>query len=243
MTETRHIPGHIAIIMDGNGRWAQSRGQERISGHREGAKSVREVVRACREEGISALTLYAFSEQNWARPPAEVRALMDLLHEYLHEEHDEIMDNDIRLFAVGELNRLPELVRGPLFALMEESKHNKGMILTLALSYGGREEILNVARAMAEEVLAGKIDVAEINDVTFQARLSTAILPPLDLVIRTSGELRLSNFLLWEAAYSEFYFTPLMWPEFRRPALMEALEAYQRRNRRFGKVAAQQEGR
>jgi len=222
--------------MDGNGRWANSRGLERIQGHREGAKSVKEIVTACREIGVKALTLYAFSEQNWSRPSDEVSALMDLLYEYIHEEHDEIMDNGIRFSAMGELHRLPRYVREPLMALMEESSDNAGMTLTLALSYGGREDILQAARRLAAEVREGRLDPEEINEVAFSGRLSTAQLPPLDLVIRTSGELRLSNFLLWEAAYAEFYFTELMWPEFRRPQLEQALGAFNSRDRRFGKV-------
>ena len=222
--------------MDGNGRWANRRGLQRVEGHKEGARSVKEIVRACREFGVKALTLYAFSEQNWSRPNDEVGALMTLLHQYIHEEHDEIMDNAIRFSAVGELNRLPEFVLTPLRALMEESAANEEMTLTLALSYGGREDILAAARRMATEVREGRLDPEEINEITFSSRLATVGLPPLDLVIRTSGELRLSNFLLWEAAYSEFYFTDLMWPEFRRPQLQEALDAYMGRDRRFGKV-------
>ncbi len=242
MIEQRALPRHIGIIMDGNGRWAQARGMPRIDGHREGARSVREIVRACREIGVGALTLYAFSEQNWARPPAEVQALMELLEEYLRDERDEIMENDIRLYAIGDLQRLPEFVQRPLQALMAESAQNTQMVLTLALSYGGRESILQAARALAADVRSGRIDPEEINDVTFQARLSTGLLPPLDLIIRTSGELRLSNFLLWEAAYAELHFTPLMWPEFRRPALEAALDAYEQRDRRFGRVPTQAAG-
>ena len=222
--------------MDGNGRWANGRGLQRVEGHREGARSVKEIVRACREIGIKALTLYAFSEQNWSRPSEEVSALMELLHRYIHEEHDEIMDNGIRFSAVGELDRLPEFVLTSLRALMDESADNEQMTLTLALSYGGREDILAAARTMAAEVRDGRLDPEEINEVTFASRLATVGLPPLDLVVRTSGELRLSNFLLWEAAYSEFFFTPLMWPDFRRTQLMEALDAYMGRDRRFGKV-------
>ena len=230
------IPRHIGIIMDGNGRWAQARGEKRVFGHREGARSVRDVVRASRKLGIKALTLYAFSEQNWSRPAEEVAALMELLHEYVLEEHDEIMDNGIRLYGVGELDRLPASARDPLFKLMEESRDNSDMILCLALSYGGREDILDATRKLCQEVREGRIDPEEINEVMMEARLSTALLPPLDLVIRTSGELRLSNFLLWEAAYAEFYFTDLMWPDFRKPQLLEALQVYQDRDRRFGKV-------
>jgi len=236
MSEIRDLPRHVGIIMDGNGRWAQRRGEPRIAGHREGARSVKEVVRTCRELGIQALTLYAFSEQNWARPPDEVSALMDLLHQYIREEHDEILDNDIRLNTVGEISRLPVYVLEPLKALMEASAGNGGMVLTLALSYGGREDILAATRRLAQEVRDGLLDPTEINELALGGRLSTAGLPPLDMVIRTSGELRLSNFLLWEAAYAELYFTPLMWPEFRKPQLLKALGTFGDRERRFGKV-------
>jgi undecaprenyl diphosphate synthase len=233
------LPRHIGIIMDGNGRWACRRGEARIFGHREGAKSVREVVRAAREIGISALTLFAFSEQNWDRPPDEVDALMELLYKYILEEHDEIMHNEIRLVAIGALDRLPNLVRKPLFDLVEESKQNRGMVLCLALSYGGREDILGAARRLAEEVRAGRIDPDEINEVTFEARLATALLPPLDLLIRTSGEFRLSNFLLWQTAYAELCFTDVMWPDFRREHLLEAIASYRQRERRFGLTTEQ----
>jgi undecaprenyl diphosphate synthase len=236
------LPRHIAIIMDGNGRWASARGEPRIAGHREGAKSVRETVRAARELGIQALTLFAFSEQNWDRPPDEVDALMELLYRYVLEERAEIMDNQIRLTAIGALDRLPSFVRQPLFELCAESKQNRGMTLCLALSYGGREDIVNAARALAEEIRGGRIDPDEINEVVLESRLSTAELPPLDLLIRTSGEYRISNFLLWQAAYAELYFTPRMWPEFRRPHLLEAIEAFRGRERRFGRTSAQLEG-
>ncbi len=233
------LPRHIAVIMDGNGRWATARGEPRIAGHREGAKSVRETVRAARELGIEALTLFAFSEQNWDRPPDEVDALMELLYRYVLEERAEIMDNQIRLTAIGALDRLPSFVRQPLFELCEASKENRGMTLCLALSYGGREDIVGAARALAADVRSGRIDPDEINEVLLDARLATASLPPLDLLIRTSGEYRISNFLLWQAAYAELYFTPRMWPEFRRPDLLEAIEAFRRRERRFGRVSAQ----
>jgi undecaprenyl diphosphate synthase len=234
MGQEQKLPSHIGIIMDGNGRWARQRGLRRIEGHREGAKSVKEVVRAAREIGISALTLFAFSEQNWDRPPDEVEALMELLYRYVLEEHDEIMDNGIRLTAIGDLSRLPTFVREPLFSLMKESAGNGGMTLCLALSYGGREDILQAARRVAEEVRSGRIDPAEINEVLFEGRLHTAGLPPLDLMVRTSGELRISNFLLWQLAYAELHFTPVLWPDFRRPNLEEAIEAFGRRERRFG---------
>ena len=239
MSDIPRLPRHVAIIMDGNGRWARSQGHPRIFGHREGAKSVKEVVRAAREIGISALTLFAFSEQNWDRPPDEVDALMELLYKYVLEERSEIIANQIRLIAIGELDRLPSHVRQPLFALISESEKNQGMILCLALSYSGREDILRATRKVAEDVRSGRIDSDEINEVLFEARLATSQLPPLDLLIRTSGEFRLSNFLLWQAAYAELYFTPLMWPEFRREQLLAAVASFQGRERRFGLTAEQ----
>lgn len=239
MHDSTALPRHIGIIMDGNGRWARKRGQPRIYGHRKGAKSVREVVRAARQIGLPALTLFAFSEQNWDRPPDEVEALMELLYRYVLEEHDEIMDNGIRLTAIGDLTRLPKTVQEPLFSLMDESRANKEMILCLALSYGGREDILQAASKLAEEVRSGRIDPGEINEVMFEARLHTAELPPLDLMIRTSGEMRISNFLLWQVAYAELIFTPVMWPDFTKEHLMEAIEAYQNRERRFGMTSDQ----
>jgi undecaprenyl diphosphate synthase len=243
MSSLDALPRHIAIIMDGNGRWARSQEQSRIFGHREGAKSVRVVVRAAREIGVPALTLFAFSEQNWDRPPDEVDALMELLYKYVLEERDEILQNDIRLTAIGEMDRLPAFVRDPLFALMQESSENKSMILCLALSYGGREDIVHAARKLAQEVRSGRIDPEEINEVTLEARLSTGIMPPLDLLIRTSGEYRLSNFLLWQAAYAELYFTPVMWPEFRREHLLAAIASYHGRERRFGLTSEQLAGK
>jgi undecaprenyl diphosphate synthase len=237
------LPRHIGIIMDGNGRWARARGQDRVLGHEEGAESVRAVVRAARELGVQALTLFAFSEQNWDRPPDEVAALMQLLHRYVIEEHDEIMQNGIRLTTIGRVERIPAFVRDPLLELATESRENRGMILCLALSYGGREEILQAARTLAGEVREGRLDPDEINDVVFESRLSTASLPPLDLMIRTSGELRISNFLLWQAAYAELYFTDVMWPDFRKRELLEAIEAYAARERRFGLTSAQLEAK
>src|SRR5690349_8029113 len=206
------LPRHVAIIMDGNGRWAKLRGQPRIDGHREGAVSVRDVVRASRQLGLAALTLYAFSSQNWQRPVDEVRQLMELLRDYLVEERPEIMDNDIRLTTIGDIERLPRMVREPLDALMRDSAGNKSMMLCLALSYGGREVIVEAARAAMR---AGTRPEA-LTEQEFAKLLPTRELPPLDFMIRTSGEQRISNFLLWEAAYAELYFTPVLWPDFRR---------------------------
>jgi undecaprenyl diphosphate synthase len=233
------LPRHVAIIMDGNGRWAQRRGLPRIAGHREGAESVRDVVRAARQIGLEAITLYAFSAQNWARPPDEVSALMGLLRDYLVEERDEIMENGIRLRAIGEVERMPPVVRDPLDRLLAESAPNRDMTLTLALSYGGRESIARAARRAAALAAEGKRDPEEIDADRLGSLLPTSDLPPLDLLVRTSGELRISNFLLWEAAYAELFFTDALWPDFRRADLIAAIEAYSARERRFGLTGAQ----
>jgi len=233
------LPRHVAVIMDGNGRWAQEHGLPRVEGHRQGAKAVREVVRAAREVGLRALTLYAFSAQNWQRPPEEVATLMQLLRDYVIEERDEIMDNDIRLVAIGEVDRLPDFVKGPLDALIHESAGNRSMTLCLALSYGGRESIVAAARALCEAVAAGDLDLAQVTEDKVTAALQTAGLPQLDLLIRTSGEERLSNFLLWEAAYAELYFTDTFWPAFGKAELYQALDSYRRRERRFGRTREQ----
>jgi len=235
----RSLPRHVGIIMDGNGRWAERRGLPRIEGHRVGADSVRDVVRFCRETGIEALTLYAFSAQNWARPGDEVAALMQLLHDYLIEERAEIMDNDIRLRAIGEVSRLPALVREPLDALVADSAGNRHMSLVLALSYGGREAIAAAARRALAAVAAGELAADQLDAERFGGFLPTAELPPLDLLVRTSGELRVSNFMLWELAYAELWFTDTLWPDFRRDELGRALDAYAARQRRFGLTGAQ----
>lgn len=233
------LPRHIAIIMDGNGRWAHDRGLPRIEGHRKGAESVREIVRAARELGVHVLTLFAFSEQNWDRPLDEVDALMELLYRYVLEEHDEIMGNSIRLRAVGELDRLPAFVRDPLFQLIGASAEHERMTLCLALSYGGREDISAAARRLAEDVAAGELEPSHINERMLESRLQTADLPAVDLLIRTSGEMRLSNFLLWQLAYAELLFTETMWPEFRKQHLLQAISDFQTRERRFGLTSAQ----
>jgi undecaprenyl diphosphate synthase len=233
------LPRHVAIIMDGNGRWAQERGLPRIEGHRRGANSVHEVVRAAREIGVKALTLYAFSAQNWLRPPDEVTMLMRLLREYVIAERAEIMDNAIRLVTIGDVQKLPGLVREPLDDLVRDSAGNQAMTLCLALSYGGRESIVDTARALGEAVKKGELDPSAINEDSFQAAMQTAPLPQLDLLIRTSGEVRLSNFLLWESAYAELYFTDTYWPEFGRDEFLRALESYRGRERRFGRTREQ----
>ncbi len=225
--------------MDGNGRWAQQRGLPRLEGHRAGAESVKDVVRACRQIGIEALTLYAFSAQNWARPADEVAGLMMLLRDYLIQERAEIMDNDIRLQTIGDINRLPGFVRKPLDALVADSMGNQSMQLVLALSYGGRESVVSAARAAIRAAQMGELDPEDLDVERFNRMLPTGELPPLDLLIRTSGEQRISNFMLWEAAYAELIFLPMPWPEFRRQALYAALDSYHQRERRFGLTGEQ----
>jgi len=234
----RPLPRHVAIIMDGNGRWAEARHLPRVAGHREGSASVRAVAREARAVGIEALTLYAFSQQNWARPPGEVKALMDLLAEFLDSERREILDNGIRLSAIGELDRLPGSVRQRLDALCAESRGNRGMVLTLALSYDGREELAQAARRAARKMRADAIGVPQL-----EAELWTAGLPELDLLVRTSGERRISNFLLWQCAYAELSFVETLWPDFRERALLEAVADFQARERRFGLTGAQLQAR
>lgn len=236
------LPRHIAIIMDGNGRWAKARGLDRVRGHEAGADSVREITRACREKGVSALTLYSFSTENWKRPTDEVTALMGLLERYLSSERREIMDNGVRLQAIGQIDRLPVYVRMPLKALCHESRNNTGMVLSLALSYGSRAEIVDAAKALARKVKAGKLDPEKIDEALFSEHLYTAGLPDPDLLIRTSGELRVSNFLLWQIAYAEMYVTDVAWPDFRRPQLELALAAFGDRERRFGFTGDQLKG-
>jgi undecaprenyl diphosphate synthase len=225
--------------MDGNGRWAKRHGLPRIEGHRRGADSVRDVVRASRELGLRALTLYAFSSQNWQRPMEEVRALMELLRDYIVDERAEIMENDIRLTTIGDKSRLPAFVRQPLDALIADSAENRSMTLCLALSYGGRESIVQAARALAQAVKEGELHAEDIDIRSFGQELSTRELPELDLIVRTSGEQRISNFLLWEAAYAELYFTDLLWPEFSRDALYDAIASFQQRERRYGLTSEQ----
>jgi undecaprenyl diphosphate synthase len=237
--KSRPLPQHVGIIMDGNGRWAESRSLPRLEGHREGSTSVKEVTRCARRVGLRALTLYAFSSQNWARPADEVAGLMELLREYLLKEREEILDNDIRLNAIGELEKLPRYVREPLDALRLDSEGNKAMVLTLALSYGGREEIVAMARRVAEKAAAGELEPQAVSEALVDATLWTAGLPPVDLVVRTSGERRLSNFLLWQSAYAELVFTDTAWPEFRARELLDCLSSFQQRERRFGLTGSQ----
>lgn len=233
------LPRHIAIIMDGNGRWAEKRGRPRFEGHAYGAKSVREIVTAAREIGIEALTLYAFSVQNWGRPDEEVERLMALLFDYLVSERDTLMENDIRLQGIGELERLPPDVLGRLRGVEVETRGNRSMTLTLALSYGGREEMVAVCKRLATDVAEGRISAEEITEARVEGYTFTHDLPPLDLLVRTSGEMRLSNFLLWQAAYAELVVTEVLWPDFDRAELFRCIEQFRGRQRRFGKTGAQ----
>ena len=228
------LPAHVAIIMDGNGRWAKQRNLPRVEGHRTGAESVRAVVRAAGEVGIKYLTLYAFSVENWNRPKEEVDTLMKYLARFLKNEVTELNRNNVRLEAIGQIYRLPEFVQEQLRKTIAALAKNKGLTLILALSYGGRTEIVEAARTLAAKVKQGKLDAAEINEQVFAQHLYTKNWPDPDLLIRTSGEMRLSNFLLWQISYAELVVTPTLWPDFRKAQFFEALEEYHRRHRRFG---------
>ncbi len=235
LADAGHLPKHVAIIMDGNGRWAQRQGLPRVEGHRAGAKSVREVTRTARRLGLQTLTLYAFSEQNWSRPQAEVEALLRLLVDYLASEVDEMRNNDIRLVAVGNLPRLPLPVRLAVQAAMAATARHKSMTLALALSYGGREELVQAARTLAERVQKGTLKPDQIDESTVESVLWTAPLGAApDLVVRTSGERRLSNFLLWQSAYAELHFAEKDWPDFGADDFAATLVDYTKRERRFG---------
>jgi undecaprenyl diphosphate synthase len=237
LVDVSRLPQHVAIIMDGNGRWAQMRGQPRTAGHARGADAVRDVMRAARRLGIPSLTLYAFSEQNWDRPRGEVDALVDLLCEHLVSERDELIDNEIRLSAIGRLHKLPSRARERLHALMTETAQCDGMTLTLALSYGGREELVDAVRTLADRVADGTIDTNAIDEAALERELASMKVGPVDLLIRTGGEQRISNFLLWGSAYAELHFTDELWPDFGANSLYYALSCYQKRERRFGLVS------
>lgn len=226
------LPRHIAVIMDGNGRWAKRRKLPRIFGHKAGISSVRETVETCAELKIEVLTLYAFSTENWARPKAEVNALMSLLKLYLQKEYANMMKNGIRLNAIGDISVLPEGPRKALLDIMEKTGNNSGLVLNLALNYGGRQEILNAVNKVIKEKLA------KVDEETFKKYLYTKDFPDPDLLIRTSGEMRLSNFLLWQSAYTELYITETLWPDFRAKDLYEAIIEFQKRERRYGGVTS-----
>jgi len=225
--------------MDGNGRWAKKRSLNRIRGHREGIESVRVIVRACREIGIGVLTLYAFSTENWQRPREEISALMGLLKQFLKAELPEMMENNIRLNAIGDIERLPNHVREVLRKALGKTRENQGMVLNLALSYGGRDEIVRAAQEIASQVKEGHLRSEEITRELFSSYLYTHGMPDPDLLIRTSGEMRISNFLLWQIAYAEIFVTETLWPDFRREELTQILHEYQNRERRFGLTGEQ----
>ena len=231
------LPSHIAVIMDGNGRWAKQRLMNRVKGHEKGSQTVRSVVTTCRELGIGTLTLYAFSTENWSRPKAEVTALMALLKKFIVNERDELLNNNIKLNIIGQKHRLPPDVLQAVDGTLALTEKNDGMVLNLALSYGSREEITTSVRRIAEKTASGELTVEEITEDLISDHLYTEGMPDPDLIIRTSGEFRLSNFLLWQAAYAEIYISDTLWPDFSKEELIEILINYQERDRRFGKVA------
>lgn len=237
--EFEHLPGHVAIIMDGNGRWAKRQKKPRLYGHKVGADSVSDIVETCREIGIKYLTLYAFSSENWQRPPREVSGLMSILKRYLDSELPRMKQNDIRLMSIGDRDRLPEAVRNSLARAIAETSENSKLTLNLALSYGSRDEMVRTVRKICGLCLDGKIDFSTISEKTVTENLDTCSLPDPDLLIRTGGEARLSNFLLWQLSYAEIYFTDVMWPEFRKDVFLQALSEYQMRERRFGRTGEQ----
>jgi undecaprenyl diphosphate synthase len=228
------IPQHIAIIMDGNGRWAKKNSLPRIQGHWEGVKSVDRIVSLSRKLGIQALTLYSFSDENWNRPPVEVNALMKILDHYLNKELDRMRNENIRFNTIGQVGELPKEIQKIITHAINFTKNCTGMTLTLALSYGGRQEILNAVRQIAVKVVSGELRIDDINCSVFENYLHTNTLPDLDLLIRTSGEMRISNFLLYQIAYTELYYTKLLWPEFKEDDLLHAIIDFQGRERRFG---------
>jgi undecaprenyl diphosphate synthase len=237
--DTQKLPKHVAVIMDGNGRWAKSKGASRIFGHQNGVKSVKDTVEAAAELGIEYLTLYAFSTENWNRPAEEVNALMELLIKTIYDETPTLNKNKIRLLTIGDTKSLPAKCQQQLADAMKETANNTRLSLVLALSYSAKWEILEAVKQIAEEVKSGKISSPAINESVFESHLSTAGIPDPELMIRTSGECRISNFLVWQLAYAEFYFTETLWPDFRREDFYKAIISYQNRERRFGKTGEQ----
>ena len=234
--EKSELPGHIAIIMDGNGRWARERLLSRIKGHEKGAETVRMVVRTCREIGVPILTLFAFSTENWQRPKREVTALMSLLKKFLSSEQHEMMKNEIRLNAIGRLNRLPDDVRKSLDDIVQLTKNNQGLIVNLALNYGSRSEIVDMVQKISRKVEKGQLNPGTIDEQVIEKHLYTSGIPDPDLLVRTSGEMRISNFLLWQIAYSEIFITDTLWPDFSQEEFLNIINSFQKRERRFGKV-------
>ena len=234
-----NIPKHIAIIMDGNGRWAKSKGQERTFGHRNAISAVRNAIAACTKADVEYLTLYTFSTENWKRPEDEITTLMTLLSESIIKESDELMSKEIRMHVIGEIDKLPELVQEQLMNIVEITKNNSKTNLILALSYGSQREILNAVKKIAQDVKQGKINVEDIDEKVFENHLYTKDFPPVDLLIRTSGEVRISNFLLWQIAYAELQFLDIYWPDFTEEDLFQCILNYQNKERRFGKTSEQ----
>ncbi len=237
--DTQRVPQHVAIIMDGNGRWAQRQGELRVVGHSNGVKSVRETLVAATEIGVKYLTLYAFSTENWSRPQAEVDALMDLLVNTLMSEMESLHENGVRLHTIGDTDSLPPTCRATLLKAIQQTAHNDRVILTLALSYSARWELLRATRSIAQDLKDGRIGMHDVNEALIDQRLSTVGMPDPELMIRTSGEQRISNFLLWQIAYAELWFTPVLWPDFRKEHLFQAVLDFQNRERRFGLTSDQ----
>lgn len=233
------IPAHIAIIMDGNGRWAERQDLPRLEGHRQGYITVDRMVRFCGEIGVRALTLYTFSAENWRRPESEISGIMQLIAHAAHEEFNKLMDTGVQLRLSGRIDELPDYVRDPLLEDVRETEGNDGLILNLAINYGGRAEIVDACRELAERVKRGELDVSAIDEAAISAQLYQADLPEPDLLIRTAGEMRISNFLLWQIAYSELHVTPVLWPDFQQEDLLKAIADYQHRVRKFGAVVTE----
>ena len=240
LIDPKRLPKHVAVIMDGNGRWAKKRGISRIRGHEKGAEAVRQIVRTSREIGISWLTLYAFSEENWKRPKHEIQALMKLLNRFLKGELKEMQENGIRLKTIGRTQKLPDDTRKILIETIEKTASNKELVLTLALSYGGRQEVMDAIRNIATRIEEGSISASEISEQLVSNALYTAGMPEPDLLIRTSGEYRISNFLLWQIAYTEIYITPTLWPDMGKEEFLAAIEDFQKRERRFGATGSRE---
>ena len=237
--DLQNIPRHVAFIMDGNGRWAKNKGQHRLFGHAAGVESVKEVIKTARELGVAYLTMYAFSTENWARPSDEVEGLMNLLVDAIANEVDEMHANGVRLLTIGDIKGLPGNCYQSLLEAMERTKDNTALTLVLALNYSARKEILNAAIATHKKLLSGELSLDDINDTEFSKLLDTKDIPDPELLVRTSGECRISNFLLWQLSYTELLFTDTHWPDFRREAFIDAIAAYQKRERRFGMVSEQ----
>jgi len=230
------VPRHVAIIMDGNGRWARRRNLSRVEGHRAGGEALRRVVEACRDLGIEILTVFVFSTENWKRPSSEVRSLMELIMEYVRKEREELIRNNVKVITIGDVAGLPPATRLEIESIKKATAANTGRTLCLALNYGGRRDIVEAARGVAARVARGEIAPEDVDEVVFESELMTAGLPDPDLLIRPSGEMRISNFLLWQSAYTELWFTPVLWPDFGREELVQAVEAYRHRDRRYGGI-------